>query len=514
LGGRQASISPHAPSGSIAHACEVGLPITVLDVIDNFFARDSEPDVARLPGRRLYDLGMEAHRLAQAADAPQVGRGSIYLGGWPSANFWAVSGDLIMSTLLYVDSVVIKDPLTDWFSFSQYRVPHLMASRPGYLNPETHEPLVAQTRAFLSAILPALRQLRPLVESGAVVFAPSADLNLRQSPAINSMARELMTRLVTDTAAYSKQFASTDITAEDNIRGQFVCAPGDQDAAIRRSLEHGMRHFAREYTLARSVGATYTAPFRHEQHLCENGLGAFTSRSDRVATALMTTELPILTNLTPSVVAKVRSDDSYEEFRAQLHAVYADFPVDAPEDEASRYLFDQERALLSGPLKEAERHLDRGVLGTLGAALTKGSFKIATGLAADLVLGTPGIATSVAIAKTTAEAAAENRPQGPQRVWNALVKHSRQVKQELNGVQERSGEHVEAGAHGDAPYWGISATPSMSVTITPGLILHDYIPPMASSAPERAHQEGAYAPCACGSGLGFRYCCRNLRADF
>jgi hypothetical protein len=92
------------------------LPITVLDVIDNFFARDSDPDVARLPGRRLYDLGMEARRLAQAADAPQVGRGSIYLGGWPSANFWAVSGDLIMSTLLYADSVVIKDPLTEGYS--------------------------------------------------------------------------------------------------------------------------------------------------------------------------------------------------------------------------------------------------------------------------------------------------------------------------------------------------------------------------------------------------------------
>uniref|UniRef100_UPI0012FFDF1B hypothetical protein n=1 Tax=Geodermatophilus chilensis TaxID=2035835 RepID=UPI0012FFDF1B len=363
------------------------MPITVLDVIDNFFARDSDPDVARLPGRRLYDLGMEARRLAQAADAPQVGRGSIYLGGWPSANFWAVSGDLIMSTLLYADSVVVKDPLTDWFSYSQYRVPHLMSSRPGYLNPETCEPLVAQTRAFLSATIPALRHLRPLVESGAVVFAPSADLNLRQSPDIDSMARELMTRLVTDTTAYTRQFAATEITAEDNIRGQFVCAPGDQDASVRKSLEHGMRHFAREYALARSVGATYTAPFRHEAHLCQNGLGAFTSPGNRVTTALMTTELPILANLTPSVVAKVRSDDSYEEFRAQLHALYAGFPVDASSaDEASKYLFDQERALLSGPLKEAERHLGRGVLGRLGAALTKGSFKVMTGLAADGVL--------------------------------------------------------------------------------------------------------------------------------
>lgn len=490
------------------------MPITILDVIDNFFARDSELDVARLPGRRLYDLGMEARRLAQAADAPQVGRGSIYLGGWPSANYWAVSGDLIMSTLLYADSVVIKDPLTDWFSYSQYQVPHLMSSRPGYLDPGTHEPLVTQTRAFLSAVLPALRQLRPLVETGAVVFAPSADLNLRQSSDIDSMARELMTRLVNDTAAYTKQFAATEIAAEDNIRGQFVCAPGDQDASVRKSLEHGMRHFAREYALARSVGATYTAPFRHEAHLCRNGLDAFTSPGDRVTTALMTTELPILANLTPSVIAKVRGDDSYEEFRAQLHAVYAGFPIDASEDEASRYLFDQERALLSGPLREAERQLDRGVLGRLGAALTKGSFKILTGLAADTILGTPGLATGVAVAKTIAEAAADNRAQGTQRVWNALVKHSRQVQQELNGVQERRGEHVGSGADGDAPYWGIPDTPSMSVAITAGLTLWDYMPLRASDLPGRGYQEGVYAACACGSGLGFRYCCRNLRADF
>lgn len=490
------------------------MSITILDVIDNFFARDSEPDVSRIPGRRLYDLGREARRLADAATPPRVGPGSIYLGGWPSANFWAVSGDLIMSTLLYADSIVVKDPLTDWFSFSQYRVPHLMSSRPGYMDPEIQAPRIVETRAFLNAIIPALRALRPLVESGAVVFVPSADLNLRESPSIDSMTRHLMERLVTDTAAYTSRFAAPEITAEDNIRGQFVAAPGDQDASVRRCLEHGMRHFAREYVLARSVGATYTAPFRHEQHLCESGLKAFTSPGDRVAKALMTTGLPILANLTPSVVAKVRNDDSYEEFRSQLHTVYAGFPVGAPDDEAAKYLFDQERALLSGPLKEAERELSRGILGRLGAALTKGRFNIATGLAADAVLGTPLVATGIGAAKTAVAAAADNRPQGTQRIWSALVKHSRKIEQELNGVQELAGVRVESGAQSKAPYWGIPATPSMSVAMTAGLILRDSIPPRAIELPQGGDREGAYAPCSCGSGLGFRYCCRNLHLDF
>lgn len=502
------------PDQARTRGAGITLPSTVLDIIDNFFVRDADLDVARIPGRRLYELGREARRLAQAADSPQVSRGSIYLGGWPSANFWAVSGDLIMSTLLYADSVVVKDPLTDWFSFSQYRVPHLMASRPGYLDPETHRPLVAQTRAFLLVVVPALRRLRPLVESGALVFAPSADLNLRLSSAIDTMSRELMTQLVADAGEYSKLFAPTEIAAEDNVRGLFAAAPGHQDASVRRSLGHGMRHFAREYTLAQSVGATYTAPFRHEQHLCQNGLGAFTSPGDRVTTALMTTELPILTNLTPAVVAKVRADDSYEEFRARLHDVYAGFPIEAPQEEASRYLSDQERALLSGPLKEAKRDLDRGALGRLGAALTRGSFKLATGLAADLVLGTPGLATGVAAAKTAAESVQENRAQGAQRVWNALVKHSRNVEQELDGVQKANGVHVDASTNDATPYWGIPDTPGLSVTITAGLTLHDYIPSGSDALPEGAYQEGDYAPCDCGSGLGFRYCCRNIRVDF
>jgi len=392
---------------------EVLLTATVLDVIDNFFARDSDLDIWRLPGKRLYELGRESRRLAEASALPKVGPGSIYLGGWPSANFWAVSGDLIMSTLLYADSVVVKDPLADWFSFNQYRVPHLMASRQGYLDPQTHSPETAHTRRFLAAVLPAVRALRPLVESGAVVFAQSADLNFSHSAAIEGLASQLMARLVTDPASYADQFAPGEIATEDNVRGMFVVAPGEQEAGVRKSLEHGMRHFAREYTLAQSVGATYTAPFRYERHLCQDGIGSAASPADRVTTALMTTELPILANLTPSVVAKVRSDDSYEEFRAQLHSVYSGLPIGAPDEEVSKYLFDQERALLAAPLKAAERELSRGLLGRLGATLTSRRFSLAAGVAVDLTLGTPGLATGLHAARTAAEGVAASRPTGP-----------------------------------------------------------------------------------------------------
>jgi hypothetical protein len=178
---------------------------TVLDVIDNFFIRDLDSELRRIPGKRLYELGRESRRFAEANETQTVGPGSIYLGGWPSANFWAVSGDLIMSTLLYADSVVVKDPVTDWFSRSQYRVDHVMPTRPGFIQAETGEPSVAQTRTFLSSVIPALRGLRPLIDSGALVIAPSHDLFLQRSAAIESLTDRLMSELVTDTRAYSAQ---------------------------------------------------------------------------------------------------------------------------------------------------------------------------------------------------------------------------------------------------------------------------------------------------------------------
>ena len=213
------------------------MSVTLLDVLDNFFTQEPSDDIDRMPGRQLYELGREARRLAEASRLPELDAGSIYLGGWPSANFWAVSGDLIMSTLLYSDSVVIKDPITDWFSFSQYRVPHVMPARPGYMDPETGKATVQQTRAFLTAVLPALQALRPLIESGAVVLVPSHDFNLQRSAEIERLADQLMATLVRDARSYSADFAPGEIAVADNVRGMFVGVSGEQEASVRHQRD-------------------------------------------------------------------------------------------------------------------------------------------------------------------------------------------------------------------------------------------------------------------------------------
>jgi len=73
---------------------------------------------------------------------------------------------------------------------------------------------------------------------------------------------------------------------------------------------------------------------------------------------------------------------------------------------------------------------------------------------------------------------------------------------------------VQLGATNGSPYWGIPATPSMSVTVTAGAILTDRVHGPGPDALSGGDRENPYAPCSCGSGLKFRYCCRGLQANF
>jgi hypothetical protein len=76
---------------------------------------------------------------------------------------------LVLSTLLYSGQVYAKDPLSDWFADERYHIERPLAGRPGYFH-EDGSPNIAQTRAFLNVVVPALHRLRPLIESGALVL--------------------------------------------------------------------------------------------------------------------------------------------------------------------------------------------------------------------------------------------------------------------------------------------------------------------------------------------------------
>jgi hypothetical protein len=97
----------------------------------------SSEDFSRLPGTAIHEFGEHVRDYAaNAMPNLDATKHPIYIGGWPSANFWFVNGDLILSSLLYSGQVLVRDPIADWFSNEQYLVQHLFAARPGYLDPQ------------------------------------------------------------------------------------------------------------------------------------------------------------------------------------------------------------------------------------------------------------------------------------------------------------------------------------------------------------------------------------------
>ena len=489
----------------------MGAPgITILDVIDNFSTAAGSTRLPELPGKSLAAFGEEVRRFTSADQVPQLDQTQhpVYLGGWPSANFGTVSGDLLLSSLLYSGQVLIKDPLADWFSEEQYHNEHKMAVRPGHRNADDGRLDILHTRAFLNVVLPAIESMRPLIKAGIVVLAPSEPLFQREAPQIDVLRRQLTAQIADNREEYLAQFTPADIPVEDNLRGMFVWAGGDKDQQQRAAISSGMLHFAREYVLARSRGAVYTAPFAHEQYIARTGLSAITSPSRRVIEAIFRSTLPVFRGLTPEVIAEIHEADAFAAYRAQLHGIYQDLPRGASDTEIAAYLLDQENALLRQHLDSAERAADQGRLGRIRERLRGVRFSLLSGLAVDLVGESTAAAIGAGAAVQLAQHIKDSKEDegAPQVVWKALVRHNRSVAQELTDVQA-----VAATAPGPDPWW-IPDDASMTLTVSPGAILFAE-PPMPSSGqthPADAYQEGIYRSCECLSGLKFKFCCMGL----
>jgi hypothetical protein len=269
----------------------------------------------------------------------------------------------------------VRDPISDWFSNEQYQVRHNMPARPGYLDGEGR-PNVAATRAFLTNVLPQLQEWRPLIEAGVVILVTAEDHALAHQDDIALLQVQLEAKLLTDPVAYAEQFTPSEIAVEDNVRGFFVFAGGDQVSQLKRAQSDGIYHFAREYVLATHHGATYTAPFRHERYLCREGLTQIATPASRVVEALLRSELPIFHGLTPGIIGKIHDDDGFASFRERLHTVYAQVPFEGPDEYIRSYLHEQESALLEPALRQAEKSAKRGPIGRIGVTLTQNAFAL------------------------------------------------------------------------------------------------------------------------------------------
>lgn len=485
--------------------------LSTLDVIDNYLTPRGEADFSSLPGRDLDHFG-ERVREFSAAHEPEIDSElhPIYLGGWPSANFALIGGDLVLSSLLYSGQVLVRDPIADWFSWEQYHLEHMMSARPGYRPPEEDaETRMGRTRAFLCTVIPELLRMRPLIEAGIVVPVASEPLFYRRRSSIDQLRRDISSRVDLGPTEYAERFGAQEIASETNVRGFFAMAPGpDPGPQIQKAIDHGIRYFSREFMLASEHGVTYTAPFGHERFLCQAGISPIVGSSARVVEAVLNSGLPVFHGLTPKVVRDIHDDAAFAEFRARLHEVYQHTPVENP-DEARLYIEDQENALLRPLIAQGEDAASSGYLARLGASLSANKYGITAALAADFTLGAVGPMTGLALAGTVLDELSDRRKgsAGPQRIWSSLVRHNRAAGEEMRSVQSE-------GAPSSGPNWGIPREPGMTVAVTAGEVILDADPrTVANPTPDRELrlQLGVYGPCGCGSGKKYRFCCDGLR---
>ena len=497
--------------------------LTILDVLDNFISSrpSEERDLRNMPGKILYQLGEEVRRFARDYTPPTPSKGlhPSYLGGWPSANFWdSQNGSLAMTSLLFSGQLLAKDPISDWFSIEQYSIPSLMSARRGYLDRSSGNVNMAQTRAFLLRVVPALYRLRPLIEKGLIVLVPSKKYIAEHLEEIGAVATEITGKVGFDIKSFAKRFKPGDMPMEDNVCGMLMCAGGDQEEQIRKAIHRSAQYFVAEHGLAAEYGFCYTAPFRFESFLCEKGLDSMFEQlpGAHILHAVFNSQLGLYKGLTPELIASLREDDNFGLFRSNLFQTYKNIPVRSTQQELNQYLLEAEAAMIKPCLDKIEREVSSGLLSRIGVELKQTGVRMTAGVLMGLSL-TAGdnyktTITSAATGAATGFLASlvKSRKEGAPVIWKHLHSHGRQVADEL--PHSRS-VHSNQETGSDTDFWGIPEKPSKQIFITGGTIIMDSVVSGEMSQPSdqlTGSSENPYALCPCLSGRKYKFCCKGL----
>lgn len=484
---------------------------TILDVVDNFFYQDSE-DIRKIPASRLLEFGEEVRHFNENNEPSVTVRdGCQYLGGWPSADSLRIGGGVIRSSLLFTEQVLVKDQISDWFSNATHLNEHHLSSSPGWYVPG-ERPKIAETRAFLARLLPALRDTRALIENEVIVLAPMENIYQQREDAINEIHAELVEALLPDPLELAERFDPQDLAIDDAQRGMFVFAGGDREEQTRQAFSKSLKYFAREYVTATSLGSTYCAPFEYERLVCNRAFGNVTSGADRVREGLLRSKLPVFSGLTWKTLSTIHDDDDFGEFRRQLFEIYSRAPLDADEKELEQYLEEQENVLLLPLLERARQSADHGLISNLGVSLKSNFFQLAMGIGTGVITGNP-ILPILSGAALVADHFIFQRPRRSNVAWTALVNQSTNVGAEMPSALEQPEQVDQETKSSSGHPWGIPEQPSNSVLVSRGTVHAEWMPPLPvaeSSAIGNSYQEGVYRPCECGSLLSYKFCCRDV----
>lgn len=499
---------------------------TILDVIDNFFGNQQtlEKNLLSMSGKNLFKFGEEVRRFAKDYIPPRPfsDTNPIYLGGWPSANFWdSYHGNLAMTSLLYSGQLLVKDPISDWFSFEQYNIKRMLSARQGFLDIHDINNIkfsAPETRRFLLTVIPPLMRLRPLIENGIVVLTPSKSYDFKNEKTIEILAKSITETISSDIQDLTNRFKPHDMATEDNVRGLMIFMGGEREKQIKQQLYYSARYFASEYSLASQKGFLYTAPFDFESFLCDKGLGGVLPKTTgmKVVNSILHSELNIYQGLTPDLIYSLKDDDNFNSFRSALFQMYRDIPDNITRENCDLHICEAEDALVKPCLNEIQKEVSSGVLNKIGLDVTRAVFQMSTGI---LIGATASANQDIdkVIASSSAGALMglfssfiKKKEKGAKVIWKRLYNHQLKVQDEINHSQVMNQAKI---VDETKEYWGIPEIPTpTSVTVSSGRIMIDSFltSPKDNKIEYSGSKENPSGLCPCCSGLAYNVCCEEI----
>jgi ribosomal protein S20 len=326
--------------------------ITIIDVLENALGELTHERIQRLTRAEIEALAQGVNAFYDSWEAPPVGPDDLrmYSGGWIAGNAEAEDArQYLYSSLLYAPSVVLHDPVAEWFDPHRKKLqappplrvrsrqisspqpvlvagsePHLLQSDGYFVFRDDPE----RTRLRLMSAVPLLSELAPLIRSGVVVPIPQWKL-------VREFQRGLLTAVRYDVqdatlAAIVAGAASDPPPRSDHIRGGTVMVgDGFIPADEQRALLEGPAYFLNKtLMLAEATSSRYSPPATTDAALLRHRLerlGDSLRRKDidlQVVAGLIAADLPFLGSLdAKTIVAIHEAEEAFAAWRSELRTI-------------------------------------------------------------------------------------------------------------------------------------------------------------------------------------------------
>ena len=252
--------------------------VTIIDVLEGYFGETpDEAAVRALNQPEIEELGDLAVQFATAQVGTPAPKGAVYPGGWLAGNWHdqLFRGDLSLA-LLYYPSLLVHDPLADFFSSNYGSLPPTrdlreknnrmtIISGPAiWGQPESYEGM----RSNMDVVRDHLVNVITLLVDAAPMLRTCALVTRSQWPTILDRSQALMTSVRHDVRSQDMQAAVAGAAAAgtppatwDNMRGMNALpASGLRASDEPWKWQHEFFYLAKTLAVADAAGATYAPP--------------------------------------------------------------------------------------------------------------------------------------------------------------------------------------------------------------------------------------------------------------